>query len=316
MIPAAGAGEPIEIAVDGSWSPRELTWSAGGGSLLFVGAHDPQPQGSFTVYAVPSDGSGPARRVGPSPDDEHCVTGLRSVRGSERVIISLAEGLTTRLEWLDPASGARELLYTYPEGDVSAADVVLRDGQPVLAVVRSSGSEPPELYTGPLDAPRKVSDHHAPLREFDFGTQEPFVWQAPDGLPLDGILIRPPKAPEGPLPLVVLVHGGPYGRSSNGWNLRPLNWAQWLAAHGYAVLMPNYRGGLGHGHRFATHARGNVGEGDFPDVLSAVDAAVERGIADPDRLGIGGWSQGGFMTAWAVTHTNRFQRGGDGGRRQ
>lgn len=307
VIPVAGVAEPSEIAVGGSWSPRELTWSAKGGSLLFVGAHDPQPQGSFTVYAVPSDGSGPARRVGPSPDDEHCVTGLRSVRGSERVVIVLSEDLTTRLEWLDPASGERELLYADPEGDVSAADVVLRDGQPLLAVVRSSGSEPPELYAGPLAAPRKVSDHHAPLREFAFGIQEPFVWRAPDGLPLDGILIRPPKAPGGPLPLVVLVHGGPYGRSANGWNLRPLNWAQWLAAHGYAVLMPNYRGGLGRGHRFASQARGNVGEGDFPDVLSAVDAAVARGIADPDRLGIGGWSQGGFMTAWAVTHTSRFR---------
>ncbi len=87
------------------------------------------------------------------------------------------------------------------------------------------------------------------------------------------------------------------------------SWAQYLAAHGYAILMPNYRGGVGHGHRFAINARGNVGEGDFPDVLSGVDAAIERGIADPERLGIGGWSQGGFMTAWAVGHTTRFKAG-------
>jgi dipeptidyl aminopeptidase/acylaminoacyl peptidase len=73
--------------------------------------------------------------------------------------------------------------------------------------------------------------------------------------------------------------------------------------------MPNYRGGAGRGHSFAKAARGNVGLGDFPDIMSAVDAAVERGIADPDRLGIGGWSQGGFMTAWAVTQTNRFKAG-------
>jgi dipeptidyl aminopeptidase/acylaminoacyl peptidase len=111
------------------------------------------------------------------------------------------------------------------------------------------------------------------------------------------------------LPTVVLVHGGPYGRSSNEWNLQPLRWGQWLAHHGYAVLLPNYRGGVGHGHWFATQARGNVGVGDFPDVLSMVDAAIERGIADPERLGIGGWSQGGFMTAWAVGQTNRFKAG-------
>jgi dipeptidyl aminopeptidase/acylaminoacyl peptidase len=70
--------------------------------------------------------------------------------------------------------------------------------------------------------------------------------------------------------------------------------------------MPNPRGGLGHGETFAAAALGDVGGADFGDVMASVDAAVERGIADPDRLGIGGWSQGGFMTAWAVTQTDRF----------
>ena len=192
---------------------------------------------------------------------------------------------------------------------MASGDVLVHGGQTVLAVVRSSGGEPPEIYAGTPDALRKVSDHHAALRDFEFGTQEPFYWNAPDGLQIDGVLIRPPKAADRPLPMVTLVHGGPYGRSSNGWNLRPLSWAQYLAAHGYAILMPNYRGGVGHGHKFAINARGNVGEGDFPDVLSGVDAAIERGIADPERLGIGGWSQGGFMTAWAVGHTRRFKAG-------
>jgi dipeptidyl aminopeptidase/acylaminoacyl peptidase len=307
VIPVAGDGEPVEIAIDAGRSPHDLTWSADGGLLSFVGSHDPQPQGSSTVYSVPSDGSAKARRVGPDANAEQCVTGLRAVPGSERVAVSLAEGLTTRIEWLDPASGEREALYAYPEGDVRAADLSLRDGSLILAIVRSSGSEPPELHVGQTNNLRKVSDHHAPLREFAFGTQEPFYWQAPDGMALDGVLIRPSQAQAGPLPLVVLVHGGPYGRSANGWNMQPLNWAQWLAVNGYAVLMPNYRGGLGHGHQFAIRARGNVGAGDFPDILSAVDAAIERGIADPERLGIGGWSQGGFMTAWAVTHTHRFR---------
>src|SRR5947209_4299448 len=69
------------------------------------------------------------------------------------------------------------------------------------------------------------------------------------------------------------------------------------------------RGGYGHGESFAAAARGDVGGADWLDVLSAIDAAVEQGIADPDRLGIGGWSQGGFMTAWAVTQTDRFKAG-------
>ncbi|HET7035218.1 MAG TPA: S9 family peptidase [Thermomicrobiaceae bacterium] len=290
------------------WSAHRLTWSDDGSRLLFIGSHDPLPQASFTLYAVDAAGGTP-HVLGPSAADECCVVGLEPVPGAGRVVISVAEGLSTRLEWVDTASGARELLYAPEDGDLGPFDVRVVAGAVKLAVVQSSGNQPPELYGGQLGALRPLSQHHAALREFEFGRQEPFFWTAPDGLPLDGVLIRPPHAPDGPLPLVVLVHGGPYGRSANGWNLRPLNWAQWLAAHGYAVLMPNYRGGLGHGNTFAMHARGNVGEGDFPDVLSGVDAAIERGIADPARLGIGGWSQGGFMTAWAVTQTSRFKAG-------
>jgi dipeptidyl aminopeptidase/acylaminoacyl peptidase len=75
------------------------------------------------------------------------------------------------------------------------------------------------------------------------------------------------------------------------------------------VLLPNYRGGRGHGNAFANAARAGMGTVEWDDVMAATDAAVERGIADPDRLGIGGWSQGGFLTAWAVTQTNRFRAG-------
>jgi dipeptidyl aminopeptidase/acylaminoacyl peptidase len=73
----------------------------------------------------------------------------------------------------------------------------------------------------------------------------------------------------------------------------------------FALMNP--RGGFGRGEQFAAAARGEVGQADYQDVLAAVDAAIERGIADPERLGIGGWSQGGFMSAWAVTQTERFK---------
>ncbi len=309
LVQIAHEGEATTITSDGAWLAHDLAWSPDGGELLFVGGLEAVPQGSFTIYAVPADGSGGPRRIGPGPDAKHCVIGLAVVKGSDRVLVSLAEGLTSRLVWLDPATGQMETLYAAPDSDYSGADVTLHHGQPLLAVVRSSGSQPPELWVGQPDSLRQVSDHHAPLREYAFGGQEPFYWKAPDGMEMDGVLIRPPHAPDGPQPMVVLVHGGPYGRADNGWQLRPLGWGQWLAHHGYAVLLPNYRGGAGHGHQFATKARGNVGQGDFPDVMSAVDAAIERGIADPERIGIGGWSQGGFMTAWAVTQTDRFKAG-------
>ncbi len=102
------------------------------------------------------------------------------------------------------------------------------------------------------------------------------------------------------MPLVVLVHGGPddYRDDSidNGW-------AQLLAARGYAVLSPNIRGSLGYGWRFFAMNRADWGGGDFQDLMAGVDALVRQGIADPQRLGIGGWSYGGYMAAWAITQT-------------
>lgn len=139
------------------------------------------------------------------------------------------------------------------------------------------------------------------------GAVSDFAFTAPDGLDMDGVLITPAGGTDGPNPTIVLVHGGPYGRSGRELHCHPLDWGQWLASAGYTVLMPNYRGGAGRGEAFAAAARADMGGAEWADIMAAVDTAVERGVADPDRLGIGGWSQGGFLTAWAVTQTDRFR---------
>lgn len=289
------------------WAPFGLQWFDNQ-TLLFLAGHDDRPQGSFSAFAVPS-GGGTARVIGTTVEENACTAGLLGVPASGRVVITIASDLTSRLEWADPARGTREPLFQPESGDFSQASAVLTPGGPIIAVVASSGENPPEVHAGPPGSLRRLSDHHAPLRAFELGAQEELRWTAPDGMPISGVLIRPAGDSVPPYPLIVLPHGGPYGRSTLGWNLAPLRWGPWLAAHGYAALLPNYRGGLGRGHRFATMARGKVGLGDFEDVMAGVDAAIDHGIADPERLGIGGWSQGGFMTAWAVTQTKRFKAG-------
>lgn len=309
-IPAAGGDARHLCQTTGG---NNLAWSeseAIGDMLVFVAPHEPMPQCSYTVWAVSADGGEPTV-IGPGANETACATNLRAVPGQPPITIAIARGLTTELVNINTPTGLPALFCAHPTGDLGAFSVAMppRTAAPVIAVVRSAGGDPHELWVGPPGKLHRVSDHHAALRDVQFGKQEPFFWTAPDGLALDGILIRPPDAPEGPLPTVVYVHGGPYSRWTNGWNLRPLNWGQWLATHGYAVLMPNCRGGMGHGNTFATAARGNVGGADYYDLMAAVDAAVARGIADPERLGIGGWSQGGFMTAWAITQTHRFKAG-------
>jgi dipeptidyl aminopeptidase/acylaminoacyl peptidase len=309
-IPTAG-GVPQRIC--DAFAANDLAWGmteAVGDVLVYVGPYDAIPQGSHTVWAVPAAGGEPTI-IGPGETDDRCTMGLRTAPGQPRMTLAIAVGLTTELVNINTPSGLAAPFCTHPTGDLGAYAVAMppHAAVPTVAVVRSAGDEPPELWVGPPGELNRVSDHHAALRAVHFGKQTPFYWEGRDGLALDGLLIRPPDAPEGPLPTVVLVHGGPYGRSPNGFTIRPTNWAQWLATHGYAILMPNYRGGVGHGNAFAAMARGAVGEGDFEDVMAMVDAAIDRGIADPERLGIGGWSQGGFMTAWAVTQTDRFKAG-------
>jgi dipeptidyl aminopeptidase/acylaminoacyl peptidase len=135
-------------------------------------------------------------------------------------------------------------------------------------------------------------------------TAEPVRWTADDGLEIEGWLMRPADA-EGPLPLVVAVHGGPSWCWNAYFSESEPNGVV-LADAGFAVLLPNPRGSTGRGHAFAQAVIGDPGGGDFRDVMAGVDACIAAGIADPARLGIAGLSYGGFMAGWAVGQTDRF----------
>jgi dipeptidyl aminopeptidase/acylaminoacyl peptidase len=134
---------------------------------------------------------------------------------------------------------------------------------------------------------------------------EAIRWRSADGTQVEGILLTPPGySGSQRLPLVVIVHGGPTAQ----YDARMATlWAPFLPLAGVAVLLPNPRGSTGRGLAFAEANLGDMGGGDLQDILAGVDALVERGVADPDRLGIGGWSYGGYMTAWATTQTDRFK---------
>jgi dipeptidyl aminopeptidase/acylaminoacyl peptidase len=129
-------------------------------------------------------------------------------------------------------------------------------------------------------------------------------WTSADGLGIEGRLLTPAGA-AGPLPMLVLVHGGPTWCWNAVFSDSEPN-AVLLAAAGYAVLLPNPRGSTGRGHAFAQAVIGESGAKDFEDIMAGVDRCIADGIADPGRLGISGQSYGGYMSGWAVTQTNRF----------
>ncbi|CAN5280359.1 S9 family peptidase [soil metagenome] len=294
---------------------RNVGW-CGDDTLALSGFHDHEAQASATLWAVATTEGAEPRVVGTGRDEPRCTVGLAHVVGGDRVVAVVAEGLGSRLELVDPATATRSAAIDLGGecGDLSA---VRGDGGPVLALVHYGDGVVGRVLAGPLDDLRLVHDHASDaeqakvLAQTVISAPEPLHTTATDGTTLDAVVLRPagPDAGEGPWPTAVLVHGGPYYRSSLDSHTHPLDWGQLLASHGYAVVLPNYRGGLGHGHDFATQARGTMGSVEWDDVTAIVDAAVGAGIADPDRLGIAGWSQGGFLTAWAVTATDRYRVG-------
>ena len=156
--------------------------------------------------------------------------------------------------------------------------------------------------------PIRLTTLNPQLHEMAWGAVEEVAWTAPDGLEIGGLLIKPVGYESGRrYPTIVHVHGGPTWLWSDrfyaGWH----DWDQLLAARGYAVLLPNPRGSTGRGSAFVAANFADVGGGEWQDILSGARWAIESGIADPERMGIGGWSWGGYLTAWAVTQTDLFK---------
>ena len=175
----------------------------------------------------------------------------------------------------------------------------------MLAFVGETTSRAPELWISRHRQPAEQVTHFNESWDENLTVPvETFQYRSFDGTTIEAGLLTPVGYNEGEhLPLVVLVHGGPTGR----WSDRFHSWGQLLVARGFAVLYPNIRGSTGYGHDFLAKNRRDWGGGDFRDVMAGVDYLIEQGIADPDRLGIGGWSYGGYMAAWAVTQTDRFK---------
>jgi dipeptidyl aminopeptidase/acylaminoacyl peptidase len=226
-------------------------------------------------------------------------------RDEQHLFFAGQRGLTTVYGDVDPASGeARELWSTPETSGFHAPDAApLPNG--AFAVALHSYTRYPELLvvrdgttTSIVSLAHAGSDYQIQIG----GTIEPVRWTAPDGLEIEGLLVRP-TAPE-PFPLIVHVHGGPVWSYRNRWSLgettRP------LVSRGYAILHPNPRGSTGRGQAFAEAVYGDMGGADVDDIFSGIDALIARGIADPARLGVMGTSYGGFMSSLLIGRTDRF----------
>ena len=179
-----------------------------------------------------------------------------------------------------------------------------------LAGISSTDNEPGEIYAFEGGSLRKLSHHNDPLmNEIEFPATEEVRFRAKDGNEAHGLLVKPVKFEAGKkYPLLLWIHGGPNGQDSHGFSFD----RQLFAANGYAVLSINYRGSAGRGQDYGKSIFGDWGNKEVLDLLAGVDHVVGMGVADPDHLGVGGWSYGGILTDYLIASDTRFQAASSG----
>jgi dipeptidyl aminopeptidase/acylaminoacyl peptidase len=201
---------------------------------------------------------------------------------------------------VNPGDGKITPLWSGPE---ALRDFSMARQASVSAAVRSSFEKAPEILAGSIGQWKPLTSVNAKIKTW-WGQARSLHWQS-DGAAVQGWLVYPFDFDPGKrYPMIVIVHGGPSGLQNFGW---PDRWNATLPSQGYFVFLPNPRGSYGFGEAFVQGNVKDFGGGDLRDVLTGVDEVLKTAPVDGARLGITGWSYGGYMTMWAVTQTNRFR---------
>ena len=226
------------------------------------------------------------------PDGQSFLTGAHDGTTTAYYLVNL-DGRVRKLDLgdVDPTHGF------WPDASVS------RGG--VIAFTASTPSHPREIYVlSSVDAkPRQLTHFNDWIADRQLGKSEVIVWKS-DGMDINGIVTYPPDFDASKkYPLVVYIHGGPRSASTTSFSMI----AQSLAAQGWVVFQPNYRGSDNAGNAFTRSILDDSGAGPGRDVIAGIEALKKRGFIDPNRIGVGGWSYGGYMTTWMIGHYPIFK---------
>jgi dipeptidyl aminopeptidase/acylaminoacyl peptidase len=280
-------------------------WSPDGQRIAFIGGlMSDEPSVGGDIFTVAATG-GEATDV--TPDMKASASWLAWTPDANIIFGEYLEG-DSGLASIHPADGAKTELFR-DAGQVTAGawgiNLSLSRDAKNSAVIRSSFSAPPEIWAGPTGTWTQITQRNKSIKPA-WGEAKSLHWKN-GGFEVQGWLLYPRDFdPNKKYPLVVRVHGGPGLGVLSEWP-NSSDYYSPLAGAGYFVLQPNPRGSFGQGETF-THANvKDFGYGDFKDIMAGVDEAIKVAPIDPNRLGICGWSYGGYMTMWAVTQTNRFK---------
>jgi dipeptidyl aminopeptidase/acylaminoacyl peptidase len=339
------SGEP-KLLTPANVEIKELAWMPSGNSLVVISTDHPEsdqntdrifgvpvPEGEMIRLAAPRGPFGQirispngktiayigAREDGPSPHDLMLLPvdndAARNVSGLslDRQIFDFkwlhdgtllavtADGFHTKFSSFGANGAVNQITSTI---SINPSAFASSDAGEAFFVSQTA-TQPQELFVwDQKTSPRQITHINNAWNRYSLATPEFYKYKSFDGQEIEAALLKPGGYNgKTKLPLIALIHGGPTG----AWQDTVEVWGQLLVSRGYAIFYPNIRGSIGYGQKFIEMNRGDWGGGDFRDVMAGVDDLIARGIADPDRLAIGGWSYGGYMSEWAITQTTRFK---------
>jgi dipeptidyl aminopeptidase/acylaminoacyl peptidase len=293
-------GEKKKLVNDGG-ATDTARWSSDGRWIAYT--QNPDPSGGVSMaylYVVSANGGTPKQLTGKF--DLSVGTPVWSRDGRA---IYFSTNVLEAIEVFSADVATGTVNQVSHEGASTTITEISANGKIIVGTM-SLRRGPTEIYESDLSFSKwgLLSLQNRWLEDYVLADTEVVKWKSKDGAEIEGLLTKPAGYEAGKrVPLLLNPHGGPTGASINNFN----GTVQVLAANGFAVLQPNFRGSTGKGLAFAQANKNTWGKGDYEDCMSGVDTMIANGLADPDRLGAFGWSYGGYMTFWILTQTDRFK---------
>lgn len=276
------------------------TWSPDGKSIAYISVTDTDALAYATPHLAVVSSQGGEANVLTEKLDRHISNPRFSVDG-ESIYFVLEDSGERQLARIPAGGGTVERLITGSQ--IINGFEIGKDG--AIAALVTGPYLPPEVFIYSRGELEQVSRVNKKLfSEVRLGAVEKFRFKSKDGTEIESFVVKPPAFDPGfRYPALLRIHGGPVSQYDFEFNFE----AQLFAAHGYVVVLPNPRGSSGYGRDFSLNIWRSWGEKDYEDVMAAVDYVIEQSFADPDRLGVGGWSYGGLLTNNVIVKTGRFK---------
>jgi dipeptidyl aminopeptidase/acylaminoacyl peptidase len=228
--------------------------------------------------------------------------GVTPIKWTSKGILATWQDKTNYRIGMVSENGAIVPIYDNPVSSMSSADITTNGENTVY--INTEENKAAEVYINGVQITNESKIYENRL----LSKKELISWKTSDGLIIEGVLSKPYNyEPDKKYPLLVVIHGGPTWASFPIHNMNKLYPIEQFVENGFIVLEPNYRGSSGYGNKFMSSNFRMLGIGDYEDVISGVDYLIEKGIADKEKAGVMGWSQGGYISAFCTTYSSRFK---------